>query len=282
LSASQQAIRHIEQHLRAAYEMGRTSYWQLLLNQQQPEDLSRLMYYYEKIVHSRGDQLKKHQASLQQLQLVEQDIQKVVNSLQARQRELQQQHERLLRQRQEREKALVRLRGQIKTKDQQLKQQQQQQKQLEQIIAAASRVASGKGFSGNHIPFKQRKGKLSWPLQGNIQNRFGATRSGGTRWSGVLIKANAGTAVKAVHSGRVLFADWLPGQGMLMIVDHGDQYMSLYAHNEVLLKAPGEWVESGDTIARSGGSGGQQTAGLYFEIRYKGEPADPMTWFKRG
>jgi len=282
LSASQQAIHQIEQHTRAAYEMGRASYWQLLLNQQQPEALSRLMYYYEKVVQSRGDQFKQHQASMEKLQKVERDIQAVVNSLQARQQELQQQHERLLRQRQDREKALARLRGQIKTKDQQLKQQQQQQKELEQIIAAASRIASGKGFASHHVPFKQRKGKLSWPLPGKLQNRFGGARNGGIRWDGVLIKASSGTAVKVVHSGRVLFADWLPGQGMLMIVDHGDQYMSLYAHNEVLLKEPGEWVESGDTIARSGDSGGQQNAGLYFEIRHKGEPADPAVWCKRG
>jgi len=260
--------------------MGRSSYWQLLFNQQQPEDLSRLMYYHEKIVASRGEQFRQHQAGMEKLQKVERDIEAVVNSLKARQQELQQQHERLLRQRKEREKSLVRLRSQIKTKDQQLKQQQQEQKELEKIIAAASRVASGKGFASHHTPFKQRKGRLSWPLLGKIQHRFGAVRSGGARWDGVLIRANSGAAVKVVHSGRVLFADWLPGQGMLMIVDHGDQYMSLYAHNEVLLKEPGEWVESGDTIARAGDSGGQQNAGLYFEIRHKGQPADPAAWCK--
>lgn len=240
------------------------------------------MHYYEKVVQSRGDQFKQHQVSMEKLKKVERDIQTVVDMLQSRQQELQKQHERLLHQRQVREKALVRLRGQIKTKDQQLKQQKQQQKELEQIIAAASRIASGKGFSPSHIPFQQLKGKLSWPLVGRIQNRFGALHNGDVRWQGILIKASTGTAVKVVHSGRVLFADWLPGQGMLMIVDHGGQYMSLYAHNEVLLKEPGEWVESGDTIARSGNSGGQQTAGLYFEIRHKGEPADPIAWFKRG
>jgi septal ring factor EnvC (AmiA/AmiB activator) len=282
LSASQQALRHIEQHLRAAYEMGRISYWQLLLNQQEPEQLSRLLYYHEKVVYARRDQFRQHKNSIDQLQQVERDIQAVVLSLQNRQRELQQQHERLVQQRQARERTLARLRGVIKNKDQQLKQQQQQQKELEQIIAAASRIASGKGFASNHVPFQQRKGKLSWPLPGKIQNRFGSVRNGAVRWDGILIKSPAGTAVKVVHSGRVLFADWLPGQGLLMIVDHGDQYMSLYAHNEVLLKEPGEWVESGDTIARSGDSGGQQTAGLYFEIRHKGTPADPAVWFKRG
>jgi len=219
---------------------------------------------------------------MEKLQKVERDIQSVVNSLLIQQRALQQQHERLLRQQQERERVLARLHSQIKTKDQQLKQQQREQKELEQIIAAASRIASGQGFSGKHIPFKQLKGKLSWPLRGNIQSRFGAVRSGGARWTGMLIKTSPGMAVKVVHSGRVLFADWLPGQGLLMIVDHGDQYMSLYAHNDVLLKEPGEWVESGDTIARSGNSGGQQTAGLYFEIRHKGEPVDPVAWLKRG
>lgn len=268
--------------MRAAYEMGRASYWQLLLNQQQPEQLSRLLYYHEKVIQARSDQFRQHKTNIEQLQKVERDIQAVVVSLQLRQQDLQRQHERLVRQRQERERTLARLRGAIKNKDQQLKQQQQQQKELEQIIAAASRIASGKGFASHHVPFQQRKGKLSWPVSGKIQNRFGSARNGAVRWDGVLIKSPAGTAVKVVHSGRVLFADWLPGQGMLMIVDHGNQYMSLYAHNEVLLKEPGEWVESGDTIARSGDSGGQQAAGLYFEIRHKGTPADPAVWFKRG
>lgn len=280
MSASQQALLHIQQHMRAAYEMGRSSRWQLLLNQQEPDRLLRLMHYYDRVVQSRSEQFRQHQASMEQLRKVEQDIQAVVDSLRKRKQDLQQQHERLMRQRHERELTLTRLRGTLKNKDQQLKQQQQQQKELEQIVAAASRIAGGKGFASNHIPFKQRKGKLSWPVLGKIQNRFGSVRGGGVRWDGVLIKAGSGTAVKAVHSGRVLFADWLPGQGMLMIVDHGDQYMSLYAHNEVLLKEPGEWVESGDTIARSGDSGGQQVAGLYFEIRYKGEPADPSAWCK--
>jgi len=262
--------------------MGRASHWQLLFSQQDPAQLSRFTYYHEKLIQARSSQFSQHQASLQQLREVEEKIQATVLSLQEKKQALQQQHERLLRQRQERERALTRLRSTLKNKDQQLKQQQQQQKELEQIIRAASRIASGKGFDGRHVPFGQRKGKMSWPVAGKIQHRFGSARSGGMQWDGVLIRATAGSAVKAVHGGRVLFADWLPGQGMLMIVDHGDQYMSLYAHNEVLLKEPGEWVESGDTIARSGDTGGQQQAGVYFEIRHQGKPADPAKWCKRG
>lgn len=260
--------------------MGRAPSWRLMLGQERPEQVSRFLSYHEAILQSRHQQFQRHQDSVAHLQEIEQESQAVMQSLQKKKQQLQDQYHLLVKKRQEREQTLSKLRKSLQNKDQQLKQQKEQQKELARIIAAASRIVSGKGFSSSHVPFKQRKGKLPWPVAGSIQHRFGSVRSGGGRWDGVLLRTAAGSPVRAIHGGRVLFADWLPGQGMLMIVDHGDQYMSLYGHNEALLKRPGEWVAGGDTIARSGDSGGQQFPGLYFEIRHKGVPGDPAAWCK--
>lgn len=126
--------------------------------------------------------------------------------------------------------------------------------------------------------FTQRKGNLMWPVQGKVINSFGAQRQGSVKWDGLRIQAGSGTDVRAIHGGRVMYADTLPGQGLLMVLDHGDGYMSLYAHNDVLLHESGEWVQPGDAIARVGNSGGEKESGLYFEIRQNGEPVNPTPW----
>jgi murein hydrolase activator len=128
--------------------------------------------------------------------------------------------------------------------------------------------------------FAKLRGKLAWPVSGHLVARFGDTRAGGVRWDGVLVATERGTPVKAVCEGRVIYADWLPGLGLLAILDHGDGYLSLYGHNERLYKAVGERVAAGDTIAAAGDSGGSGRPELYFEIRKGGKPVDPRPWFK--
>ena len=131
-------------------------------------------------------------------------------------------------------------------------------------------------------PFAASRGKLAWPVQGRVTGSFGQVLGAGpVRWNGVLLEAAAGTPVRAVHRGRIAFADWLQGLGLLIIVDHGGGYMSLYGHNEALLKESGDWVEPGEPIAQVGDTGGQARSGLYFEIRQNGEPVDPNRWIAR-
>jgi septal ring factor EnvC (AmiA/AmiB activator) len=131
-------------------------------------------------------------------------------------------------------------------------------------------------------PFARSKGKLAWPVAGRLAGDYGQPRAGGqVRWNGVLLEAERGSAVRAIYGGRVVFADWLPGLGLLVIVDHGGGYMSLYGHNETLLKQPGDAVAAGDAIAQVGDSGGQARPALYFEIRQNGEPVDPHQWITR-
>jgi septal ring factor EnvC (AmiA/AmiB activator) len=130
-------------------------------------------------------------------------------------------------------------------------------------------------------PFSRLKGSLHLPVAGELMNRFGAPREGGgLSWKGLFIRAAQGTAVKAIAAGQVVFAEWLRGFGNLIIVDHGDGYMSLYSNNESLYKQVGERVQPGDTIAAVGNSGGQPDSGLYFELRHQSRPVNPLDWVK--
>ena len=123
---------------------------------------------------------------------------------------------------------------------------------------------------------------MPWPAGNKLIKKFGNAKiDGKITWEGILISAKAGTSVEAIHHGRVVFSDYLRGHGLLVIVDHGDGYMSLYAHNQSLLKETGDWVSSGETISRVGNTGGQAQAGLYFEIRHQGKPTDPIKWCRR-
>jgi septal ring factor EnvC (AmiA/AmiB activator) len=137
--------------------------------------------------------------------------------------------------------------------------------------------SGGQSFGGE---FSAAKGKLPWPVDGRLLARFGETRGDDarTKWDGVMISASAGSTVRAVHGGRVVFADWLRGAGLLVILDHGNGYLSLYGHNQTLLKGAGDVVKAGEAISTVGTSGGQDTPALYFAIRQQGRPADPEQW----
>ncbi len=162
--------------------------------------------------------------------------------------------------------------------ERQRQQQQQQARPSGSSAPSGPLVSSAGGSFGG--PFAQAKGKLPWPVDGRLVARYGTPRGGDarTKWDGVLIGASAGTQVRAVHGGRVVFADWLRGAGLLVILDHGNGYLSLYGHNQSLLRDAGDIVKAGDPIATVGTSGGQETAALYFAIRQHGRPSDPAQW----
>ena len=142
-----------------------------------------------------------------------------------------------------------------------------------------TRVASDFDSAASGKAFGSLKGRLPWPVAGRLANHFGDPRAGGAlRWQGVTIRASTGTAVRAVHKGRVVFADWFRGSGQLMVVDHGGGFMTLYAHNQSLLKKVGDSVTAGERIATVGSSGGEPDSGLYFEIRFQGSPQNPQQW----
>ena len=128
------------------------------------------------------------------------------------------------------------------------------------------------------IGLSKLKRRLSWPVKGRILRSFGSRKQGYLKWKGVLLGAPIGRQVQTIHNGTILFSDWLKGYGLLIVIDHGNGYMSLYAHNQALLKSVGDRVETGEAIALVGQSGGQDQAGLYFEIRHQGKAVNPKLW----
>ena len=146
-------------------------------------------------------------------------------------------------------------------------------------VKAPGALVSSAGVSYGG-PFAEARGKLPWPIDGRLLARFGEARGDDerTKWDGVMISVSAGSQVRAVHGGRVVFADWLRGAGLLVILDHGNGYLSLYGHNQSLLKSAGDIVKAGEAISTVGNSGGQDTSALYFAIRQQGRPSDPAQW----
>jgi septal ring factor EnvC (AmiA/AmiB activator) len=153
----------------------------------------------------------------------------------------------------------------------------------------ASKPGSKPGSSGKPRPVAPvianaapiQVGGLGWPLSGTLLAGYGGTLPDGGSSSGLLIGANAGATVKAVANGKVVFADWMNGYGLILIIDHGNGYMSLYAHNEALLRDAGDDVKRGDPVASVGNSGNQSRPGLYFELRRNGQPVNPGTWLQQ-
>ena len=150
--------------------------------------------------------------------------------------------------------------------------------ELEALAAASSPVVTPPEAQ---LPFADTQGALSMPMAGKLTNRYGARRNADIRWRGWLITADEGEPVRAVHGGDIIYADWLRGQGLLIVIDHGEGWLSLYAQNHSLLRGVGDRVSAGDIIAKAGASGGSETSGLYFEIRHRGEPVDPSEWIRR-
>ena len=155
------------------------------------------------------------------------------------------------------------------------------QRNLEDLLNRIAEGVVNLPTQGDTIAFSSRKGSLLMPVSGTIKSRYGSRRGDGKlKWDGVVISAATGDPVHAVHYGRVVFSDWLRGFGLLMIISHGEGYMSLYGHNQVLYRETGDWVTAGEVIAAVGDTGGQLEAGLYFEIRNGGKPTNPQQWCK--
>jgi septal ring factor EnvC (AmiA/AmiB activator) len=278
LQAKQDQQQLISRQVLAAYQMGRQKKLKVLLNQQEPEKLSRALTYYDYFNRMRNEQIESYIATLEELDEIEPAIAAKTIALQETHDGFVAQRQQLTIQQSQREKTLLRLEATIRDKDQELKRKQKDSKKLQALMEAVEETIAILDIPSDYRPFKALKGKMSWPIKGKLLNRFGSSRGADLRWQGVMISAKEGTAIKAIHHGRVVFSDWFRGKGLLMIIDHGDGFMSLYAHNQSLLRETGDWVHAGETIATLGNSGGLQQAALYFEIRHQGNPTDPRQW----
>jgi septal ring factor EnvC (AmiA/AmiB activator) len=265
--------------MRAAYLIGRQEPLKLLLNQKDPALAGRMFAYYGYFGRARAGQIKLIEDDVRRLAELDHELEAEDLKLAELEKEQRAQLTGLEQARTQRSHVLANLEAQSHSRAQNLERLRGQQAGLEKLLRELRAAMERYPVEGNDA-FTRLRGKLAWPVSGRLVARFGETRAGGVRWDGVLVATERGAAVKAVCPGRVIYADWLPGLGLLAIVDHGDGYLSLYGHNERLYKAAGEQVAAGDTIAAAGDSGGSPRPELYFEIRKGGKPVDPRPWFK--
>lgn len=282
----------IAEQMRAAHKLGEQSEVKVLLNQESPDQLSRIMKYHSYFMEAHTQKMQGFMETIARIDALTPEIEKKTLELGAMQAQLDEQRQQLKSHQSERQKALAKVNHQFKDKNQQLKQLSEDRRRLQALLERVSQRVDSSGAinSPAYVPlpaggekFSLRKGRLPWPTQGRLIHRFGSARiAGQINWSGSYIAAPMGNQVIAVHHGRVVFADYFGGHGLLVIVDHGEGYLSLYAHNQSLLKKAGEPVRAGEAIASVGNSGGQASTGLYFEIRHQGRPIDPGGWLARG
>lgn len=269
----------LKEQLLAAYRLGGDSPIKMLLNQDDPQQAQRMLTYFSYFNRARMDEIHHTLSELARLEHIADAIVAQEQLLQATQQSLDQKNSRLNEQKQKQNKLLAQLNQQMSSEKTRLAQKQADRKRLEALFDEVQTLVEKSPRKQDVRPFKALKHQLPRPLAGRIIAAYGNPNTEGVgRWEGWLIAAPEGTSIRAVHHGRVVYSDWLRGFGLLMILDHGDGYMTLYAHNQTLMYDVGAWVNQGDVISAVGRSGGLQEPRLYFEIRYRGKPQDPSAW----
>ncbi|HKU70072.1 MAG TPA: peptidoglycan DD-metalloendopeptidase family protein [Burkholderiales bacterium] len=273
------------------YLGGQTEPLKLLLNREDPNEVTRRLYYFGYISRARADLIADLRSGIAKLRELSQQAQRKAEELAAVTAETQAQRTLLEREKRSRNQVLARISRDIQRQRRQIGTLKRDENRLARLVERLAKlVARSKPpprVKNERVPqassgdsaFMELKGKLSLPVRGELANRFGSPRAeGGVLWKGLFIAARTGEEVRAIADGRVVFADWLRGFGNLLIIDHGDAYMSLYGNNESLFKRVGDSIRGGESIASVGASGGNSDSGLYFELRHQGRPLDPLDW----
>ncbi len=283
--------------VRQRYERGGSDAARLALNGENPATVARHLGYAGYVAQARADLIRAHTQTLRQLAALEDKVSESKKQLSVLRSGQVDEKKKLETERQSRQKTLLRLSEKIRAQKKEigtlLRDEQRLTRLVQRLAKLRARSAAarpGKSVPGQkveqvadarlaNLDFTRLRGRLALPLAGEIVARFGSAREGGgPAWKGLFIQSDAGQGVRAVATGRVVFADWLRGFGNLIILDHGDDYLSLYSNNESLYKQPGEAVRAGDVIASVGNTGGHERPGLYFELRHQSKPFDPLSW----
>jgi septal ring factor EnvC (AmiA/AmiB activator) len=282
LGALQAERRALSRQIRAAYAMGRQERLKILLNQQEPARVSRLLTYYDYLNRARARRMARIERRVSELGDTRAAIGREEQRLRALAASELDEERALQEQQQARKRVLERLARELTDQSRELSRLERDEARLNALLEDIGQaLADVPDHSPADEPFARRRGALPWPARGRIGAEFGARRVGGLRWDGVMIEAPEGGEVRVVHHGRVAFADWLRGFGLLLIVDHGDGWMTLYGHNQTLFKDAGDWVQADEPVALTGASGGRETPGVYFGIRHQGQAVDPLRWCQR-
>jgi len=264
--------------LKSAYMAGSDDYSKMLLNQEDTAKFERTLSYYNYLNKARIKQLDELKALQIEIAKNQAELEKTKETLVALFDEQKRRQAALLDAKNERQASLKNLKQQLnKTKNSISYLEENEQT----LIATIKELEEEKTTKIELLGLNKNKGRLSWPSKGKLTHKFGQRKHGGINWKGVLISAAEGTSVNSIHNGQVVFADWLKGYGWVIVVDHGEGFMSLYGHAQTLLKDVGDMVREGESVALVGQSGGQADSGLYFEIRHKGRAVNPIKWCRR-
>jgi septal ring factor EnvC (AmiA/AmiB activator) len=265
--------------LRAAYAIGRAEPLRLLLDQSDLAHAGRMFAYYGYFSRARAGQIAAIRERVSRIDELDTRLaaeERRLGELQASRRR---QLELVAGRRDERARVLASLAAESRTRQQSLARLKAQQADLEQLLRELARsIRTVPPDTGS--AFGRLRGRLEWPVQGRLAAAYGDVRAGGVQWDGVVVATEREAPVRAVAAGRVVYADWLPGLGLLAIIDHGSGYLSLYGYNARLSQPVGALVDAGDVIAAAGDTGGRSRPELYFEIRRAGKPVDPLPWFR--
>lgn len=303
---SQQLAAQIErqqQHLsRLLYQQfvhGNDDALHVLLAGGDPNQSARERYFLTLLSREKADLLDEMRATLQEKKRLAAAAQEKNEELAAIEKQQQAERSALLSQQKERQAMLAKIASRIKAQRKQIDTLKGNEKRLSKLIDGLARLAirpkakravpapatkrgkieRGPDLSNVSGAFAALRGKLHLPVRGDIADRFGSQRGDrATTWKGIFIRASEGSDVHAVADGTVVYADWLRGFGNLMIVDHGDDFLSVYGNNQSLLREAGQDIKAGEAIATVGASGGGEESGLYFELRHQGQPFDPLRW----
>jgi septal ring factor EnvC (AmiA/AmiB activator) len=266
--------------LRAAWLAGREPRLKLALNQQDPARLGRMLAWYRYLAADRAQRIAGLRERLAELAQVTEALEAErarLAAVEARQAEA---LAALEQARTNRARTVASLDADLARRAEETGRLREEAAALERLLEEL-RAAVADLPVPDSAPFQEQRGRLAWPVEGALLRTFGSRRGEGPQSNGVLIGAGRGSEVRAVWSGRVAYSDWLPGLGLLLVLEHGDGYMSLYGHNEVLFSGVGDWVAAGQVVGRVGDSGGRDQSGLYFEIRSGTEPENPQSWLAR-
>lgn len=274
-----QQLNLLEDQLVSAYMNGQHDFLKMLLNQQSPGQFERMLSYYQYLNAARVEEIETIRTTQQKITQLTEELLQQKDTLAQLQTQQQQQRNKLKQQQHQQEEKLAELQQQQRKDRSRVSQLEQSREQLEQVLAAIE-TALARQQDVRLVGLKTVKGTLRWPSDGNVERLFGQRREGPVDWKGVLIKGKNGQPVRSIADGRVVYADWLRGFGLVIVVDHGESYMSLYGHNQTLIKTVGDKVHQNEEIALMGQSGSRNSPALYFEIRHQGQPQNPSNWIR--
>ena len=285
-SAQTQALNiqkvQLVKQLKAIYLEGQQPALKLLLDSDDPQDLSRFITYFSYIKDARSEKIEAFKAALNKLESTERDIVRQQTRLATNRKALQERKVSIRDESSKRKQVLKKLESSIASKSEELQKLRDDQNRLEELLKEVEQAIANIALPSDATPFAQQRSKLPWPARGKVRERFGSRIAQGKLKSrGIRIATKEDSPVKSVHYGRVVFSDWIRGFGLLLIIDHGEGYMSLYGNNKSLVKDTGDWVAAGDIISYSGNSGGSASSSLYFEIRRHGKPLNPNKWLRK-